>query len=65
MTRFGDFALETEIGDGAASRVWSAIHEPSKSRVAIKFFNQLSKRSTTEHLFREIRLVAQASILVS
>ena len=60
MTRFGDFALE-QIGDGAASRVWSAIHEPSKSRVAIKFFNQLSKRSTTEHLFREIRLVAQAS----
>ncbi len=61
MGRFGDFELIKEIGDGAASRVWSALYLPSSKTVAIKFFNQLADKKTTDHLFREIRLVARAS----
>lgn len=61
MTRFGDFELIAEIGDGAASRVWSALHRASNTKVAIKFFNQRADKKTTDHLFREIRLVARSS----
>jgi eukaryotic-like serine/threonine-protein kinase len=61
MTRFGDFELIAQIGDGAASRVWSALHRATNTKVAIKFFNQRADKKTTDHLFREIRLVARSS----
>ena len=61
MTRVGAFELLEEIGQGAASRVWSAIHVPSQRHIALKIFNDLSGKKSSDHLFREIRLVARAS----
>ena len=61
MTRVGAFELIEEIGQGAASRVWSAVHVPSQRKIALKIFNEFSGKTATDNLFREIRLVARAS----
>lgn len=57
----GPFVLERLLGQGALGRVWSAVHEQTKARVAIKVLGERAlDESTAAGPRREVR--AQAAL---